>query len=110
MPDSYPVQQADINVDCLTCGRIDLAGRQGFEPRYAGSEPAGLPLTDLPESITYITVAWFWVHLGSIRPLPTKEPRASPAHHASGSYRPCSATTSPAPRGPGPFAPHSFPR
>ena len=27
-----------------------MAGRQGFEPRYAGPEPAVLPLDDLPTS------------------------------------------------------------
>src|SRR5436309_168828 len=30
------------------CGKLELAGRQGFEPRFCGSEPHVLPLNDLP--------------------------------------------------------------
>ena len=31
-----------------TAGLQELAGRQGFEPRYHGPEPRVLPLDDLP--------------------------------------------------------------
>jgi hypothetical protein len=39
-----------VNLD-FRCGAdsgINLAGRQGFEPRYRGPEPRVLPLDDLP--------------------------------------------------------------
>src|SRR5436309_14168429 len=36
-------------VTCILRGGLrNVAGRQGFEPRFAGSEPAVLPLNDLP--------------------------------------------------------------
>ena len=36
------------------CFRMGMAGRQGFEPRYADPETAVLPLDDLPTTITHI--------------------------------------------------------
>src|SRR5262245_51264577 len=33
-------------------GMSELAGRQGFEPRYRGPEPRVLPLDDLPVSVS----------------------------------------------------------
>src|SRR6266571_432401 len=35
----------------------DLAGRQGFEPRYRGPEPRVLPLDDLPVSVAALAAA-----------------------------------------------------
>ncbi len=34
---------------------IELAGRQGFEPRYADPESAVLPLDDLPTGVLILT-------------------------------------------------------
>ena len=35
----------------MSLGSADMAGRQGFEPRYADPESAVLPLDDLPSEL-----------------------------------------------------------
>ena len=42
--------EALVNLDLICAGDpgSNLAGRQGFEPRYRGPEPRVLPLDDLP--------------------------------------------------------------